>query len=142
MDNNQLEFARNGSSSDTWLKMFGSSTDVGSSDATVFQTNRSNFFFESEDALQADVNQYLGHKQDATAGSTYQNSALLRMSAGTSASFQTPFARVSALNVETGVGNASTNLMMHPKNSKTTSIVNKVNSNARVGYAVGADLAS
>jgi len=47
---------------------------------------------------------------------------------------------MSAINVETGVGNASTSLVMHPKNSKTSSIVNKINANIRAGYTSTADL--
>ena len=138
VDNNQLEFSRGATSNDTWAKLYG--TTVESSDAVVLQSNRSNFYNESEDASQADVNYYLTHKIDATAGSTYQASAPLRLSAGTSASFQTPFTRMSAVNVETGAGNASTSLVMHPKNSRTSTIVNKINANIRAGYTGTADL--
>lgn len=48
IDNNQMEFARGEASDDTWLKFFGTTT--GTSDGVVQQTNRSNFFLESEDS--------------------------------------------------------------------------------------------
>lgn len=131
VDNNQLEFTRGATSEDTWLKLFGTTT--GSSDGVVQQTNRSNFYFESEDNTQPDVQLFLGHKNDQTPGSTYLSSAPLRLTSGTSVNFQTPYARVSAMNLIAGGSN--TNLIMHPQNTATTAITNKINANARVGYA-------
>lgn len=76
---------------------------------------------------------YLNHKFNNTAGSTYLASAPLRFSSGTSVNFVTPYARVSAMDT-TGTG-SNTNLMMHPQNTATTGIVNKINANTRLGYA-------
>jgi hypothetical protein len=67
-------------------------------------------------------------------------SAPLRLSAGTSTNFTTPFTRISAINVESAAGNANTSIVIHPKNSMTDHIVNKVNVNNRVGYTATADL--
>ncbi len=47
---------------------------------------------------------------------------------------------MSAVNIEPGAGNASTSIVMHPKNSKTSTIVNKINANIRAGYTATADL--
>ena len=81
IDNNQLEFRRGADSDDTWLKLFGSTKE--SSDGVVQQTNRNNWFYESEDATGLINRIWLNHTVDATPDSTYQKSAPLRITQGT-----------------------------------------------------------
>jgi hypothetical protein len=69
VDNNQLEFSRGDPSTDTYLKLFGSTTT--GSDGVIQTTNRSNYFFESEDTT-SDLNSlFLRHSFNADPGSLY-----------------------------------------------------------------------
>lgn len=68
--NNQLEFSRNNdATADTWLRLFGTTT--GGTDGVVQQTNRSNFFFESDDVTSDINNIYLRHGFNADPASLY-----------------------------------------------------------------------
>lgn len=76
--NNQLEFARNvDTSADTWLRLFGSTTT--GTDGVIQQTNRSNFFFESDDLTSDTNNIYMRHTFNADPTSLYQNSGIARI---------------------------------------------------------------
>ena len=119
IDNNQLEFRRGATSDDTWLKLFGSTKE--SSDGVVQLSNRNNWFYESEDATGLINRIWLNHTVDATPDSTYQKSAPLRITQGTTGT--QPFCQISALSGITGGTNNS--LTMYPENSLTTSITNK-----------------
>lgn len=121
IDNNQLEFRRGANSEDTWLKLFGSTTD--SSDGIVQKTNRNNWFYESEDATGLINRIWLNHTYDLSAGSTYLKSAPLRITQGHDSGNNWPYVQISATNVI--AGGTTNSLTMYPDNSLTQNVVNK-----------------
>jgi hypothetical protein len=136
IDQNRLQFFNGALSDDPWLKLFASSTT--GSDGVIQQTNRSNFYLESEDTTSNLNSLFLRHTFNGDPGSVYQTSAPLRLQQGKEATF--PFARISAMNLLTGGTNSSINLT--PKNTLTAGRSNYVEPTLRMGYSSTADLAT
>jgi len=134
IDNNQLEFSRGATSEDTWLKLFGTTT--GSTDGVVQQTNRSNFYFESDDNTAATTNMVMRFSS-AVDQANRDKEAPLRFTEGYDAITNYPFVRLSAIGQTTAANN---NIVLYPNDARTSALTNMSVLNQRMGYVANPTL--
>ena len=136
--NNQLEYFRGAEADDLYLKQFGSA----SSDGVVFQTNKSRYFLESDNAIDAENYVMLRNQVSSDPANMYNKAGIMSLRYGYVGEV-TPNAYCMIVAQASEAGSGSTRMILYPKTvNNNAELVNQAMFNARLGYETGTILTS